>query len=59
MTYAMLLLMLTEAEARVRQYGAESDVGRRSQETVDLCKERMAREGITRDQLEALAAEAA
>lgn len=59
MTYAMLLLILTEAEARVIEYGPSSDVGKRSQETVDLCLERMKREGVNRAQLEELATETA
>lgn len=59
MTYAMLLLILTEAEARVIEHGPNSDVGRRSQETVDLCHERMKMEGINRAQLEELATESA
>lgn len=57
MNYAMLLQILLEAEERVRQYtGTEfNDVAVRSAETVSFCKERMAKEGLTRDQLEKLA----
>lgn len=55
MTYAMLLQILTEAEHRVK---TETDQGvrERSQETVNLCLERLRIEGITREQLESLAA---
>jgi predicted transcriptional regulator len=57
MNYAMLLQILIEAEYRVSQYiGTEfNDVAERSTETVSFCKERMAKEGLTRDQLEKLA----
>jgi hypothetical protein len=57
MTYLELWRILIEAEARVKQYtGSEfPDVAQRSQETVDLCHQRMEREGITRDDLRKLA----
>lgn len=56
MTPAMLLQFLVEAEARCADETLPKDVRERSAETVSLCKERMAREGWTRSQLEALAA---
>lgn len=55
MTFAMLLKILTEAEARQADKSLPADVRERSAETVSLCKQRMASEGITRDQLEHLA----
>lgn len=57
MTYADLYQILIEAEARVADALNSSDVRTRSQETVDLCNQRMAREGITREQLKRLATE--
>lgn len=56
MTYAMLLQILVEAEWRVAN---EQDAGvrARSQETVDLCNERLRMEGLTRADLERLANE--
>lgn len=50
MTYAMLLQILLEAEARVAGEWP-LDVKARSQETVDLCNERMRLEGLTRKDL--------
>ena len=55
MTYAMLLLMLVEAEGRRDDDSLPADVRARSSESVSLCKQRMAMEGITRTQLEQLA----
>jgi len=55
MTYAMLLLMLVEAEGRRDDESLPADVRVRSSESVSLCKQRMAMEGITRTQLEQLA----
>lgn len=55
MTYAMLLLMLVEAEGRRDDESLPADVRARSSESVSLCKQRMAMEGITRTQLEQLA----
>lgn len=55
MTYAMLLQILLEAEQRVVEV-EDAGVRQRSQETVDLCNERLRREGITRDDLIRLAA---
>lgn len=55
MTYAMLLLMLVEAEGRRDDESLPADVRARSSESVSLCKQRMAMEGITRTQLERLA----
>lgn len=55
MTYAMLLLMLVEAEGRRDDKSLPADVRARSSESVSLCKQRMAMEGITRTQLERLA----
>ena len=54
MTHRFLWLILTEAEDRVANH---SDVGvrERSAETVSLCKQRMAQEGLTRDALRELA----
>lgn len=56
MTYAMLLQALLEAEDRAGDTKLPDDVRARSAETVSLCKMRMAREGLTRDALERLAA---
>lgn len=58
MTYALLLQMLTEAEARRDDESLPADVRERSAETVSLCKQRMASEGLTRYQLEQQAAAA-
>lgn len=56
MTHAILYQILIEAEARVEQYKeSHPDVAARSAETVALVKERMAREGLTRDALRGLA----
>lgn len=57
MTWSMLLRMLTEAEARVANESLPEDVRERSAETVSLCKERMAREGVTLEELKQLAFE--
>jgi hypothetical protein len=54
MTYADLYTILVEAEGRVTNCQDEG-VRKRSAETVSLCKERMAREGLTRDELKRLA----
>ena len=51
----MLLLMLVEAEGRRDDESLPADVRVRSSESVSLCKQRMAMEGITRTQLEQLA----
>lgn len=56
MTYSMLLLILTEAEARCDNASLPADVRERSTQTVSLCKRRMAMEGLTRSQLEEQAA---
>jgi len=53
LTYKDLYQILTEAEERVRNtkdYGERARAN--SQETVDLCLERMRRDGLTREQLE-------
>ena len=55
MTYEDLLKILTDAEARRDDETLPDDVRSRSAETVSLCEERMAREGLTLDQLERLA----
>ncbi len=55
MTYGILLQVLEEAEARRDDTSLPQDVRNRSAETVELCKQRMAMEGVTRDQLEKLA----
>jgi hypothetical protein len=50
--YAMFLSILTEAEDRVQQFAVIApDVARRSSETVALCEQRMATEGLTRNEL--------
>ncbi len=49
---AMFLQILTEAEDRAKSH-SDATVRANSQETVDLCMERMRRDGITRKQLEA------
>lgn len=54
MTYAMLLQILEESEQRVVTSEFEG-VRIRSQETVDLCLEKLCKEGITRDELVELA----
>lgn len=54
MTYAYLYTILVEAEDRAANFPDEG-VRERSAETVSLCKERMAREGLTRDALKKLA----
>ena len=55
LTHAMLLQMLAEAEARRDDQTLPQEVRDRSAETVSLCKQRMAKEGLTRAQLEELA----
>jgi hypothetical protein len=57
MTYLDLWRILTDAEARVKEYTGSQwpEVAQRSQETVDLCHQRMEREGLTRDELRKLA----
>jgi hypothetical protein len=57
MTYADLYQILIEAEHRVKEYkGTEFDeVAQRSQETVSLCLQRCAMEGITRLELQLMA----
>lgn len=55
LTHSMLLQMLVEAEARRDDVTLPQDVRNRSAETVSLCKQRMAMEGLTRAQLEELA----
>lgn len=50
MTYQELYQILTEAEARVREFD-DPQVRANSQETVELCLERMRRDGLTREQL--------
>lgn len=55
LTHSMLLQMLVEAEARRDEDTLPQDVRDRSAETVSFCKLRMAKEGLTRTQLEELA----
>lgn len=55
LTHQMLLQILVEAEARSDDATLPQDVRDRSAETVSLCKQRMAQEGLTRAQLEDLA----
>lgn len=59
LTYAMLLQILQEAEARRDDKSLDQAARDRSAETVSLCKQRMAQEGLTRHQLEEHAAEEA
>ncbi|MBV7542034.1 hypothetical protein [Acidovorax sp. sic0104] len=59
LTFSMLLQMLVEAEGRRDDIDFPKDVRERSAETVALCNERLAKEGITRAELEQLAAEEA
>jgi len=54
MTYAMLLQILIEAEERVKK-SSDAGIRERSQETVNLCNERLRNEGLTRNDLERLA----
>jgi hypothetical protein len=54
MTYADLYQILTEAEERVKD-ASDAGVRERSAQTVQLCLERLEKEGLTRDQLKALA----
>ena len=55
LTHAMLLQFLVEAEERRDDPNLPQDVRDRSEETVSLCKQRMAKEGLTRSQLEEIA----
>ena len=55
LTHSMLLQMLVEAEARRDDASLPQAVRDRSAETVSLCKERMAVEGLSRDRLEQIA----
>lgn len=59
MTFSMLLKILQEAEARRDDASLPHEVRDRSAETVALCKQRMAMEGLTREQLTELAAQEA
>jgi len=59
LTHSMLLQMLVEAEARRDNTDFPKDVRDRSAETASLCLQRMAKEGLTRAQLESLAREEA
>lgn len=54
LTYRDLWTILVQAEDRAANFPDEG-VRTRSAETVALCKERMAREGLTRDALRKLA----
>ena len=45
LTYAMLLQILIEAEARMGNEALPQDVRDRSSETASLCEQRMAQEG--------------
>ena len=56
LTYQDLYKILTEAEWRVENM-TDAGIRERSAETVSLVKERLAREGLTRDQLKKLAEE--
>lgn len=59
LTFSMLLQILVEAETRRDDVTMPQDVRDRSAETVSLCKQRMAKEGLTRSRLEELASEEA
>ena len=52
LTHSMLLQILEEAEARRDDASLPADVRQRSTETVSLCNQRMASEGLTRAKLE-------
>ncbi len=52
LTYAMLLQILVEAEARRDNTDLPQDVRDRSSATALLCNQRMAQEGLSRQQLE-------
>lgn len=53
--HSMLLQILEEAEARRDDAELPQEARDRSAETVSLCKQRMAMEGLTRAQLEEIA----
>jgi hypothetical protein len=55
MEWKMLYQCLIEAEARRDDERLPQDVRDRSAETVSLCKQRMAMEGLSRDALKQLA----
>lgn len=55
MTYADLYQILVEGEQRRDDNSLPSDVHKRSAETVSLVKERMAKEGLSRQRLIELA----
>lgn len=55
LTYAMLLQILIEAEARMGNAALPQDVRDRSSATASLCKQRMEQEGLSRTQLEEFA----
>lgn len=55
LTYKMLYQILREAEDRVANELLPADVRERSKETVSICNERMAREGLTIHALKKLA----
>lgn len=55
LTHSMLLQILEEAEARRDDASLPADVRQRSAETVGLCNQRLAREGLTRAKLEEIA----
>lgn len=59
LTHAMLLQILQEAEARRDDQSLDQAARDRFAETVSLCKQRMAQEGLTRKQLQELADEEA
>ena len=55
LTHSMLLQILVEAEERCDDETLPQEVRGRSSETVSLCKQRMAQEGLTRARLEEFA----
>lgn len=55
MDWKTLWQILTEAECRRDSDKWPQDVRERSAETVELCKQRMEIEGVTREQLKRLA----
>lgn len=57
LTHGMLWNILIEAEERVNDKTLPQEARDRSQETVSLCKERMAKEGLSREKLKELAAQ--
>ncbi len=55
LSHALLLTILVEAEGRRDDASLPQEARERSAETVSLCKQRMAMEGLTRSQFEEIA----